>query len=482
LVRLPSFKLPLDRDEGEFATLAQQWMTGGGLPYRDFLEQKPPLGIAANALAFRWMGMSASSIRLLALFSQLAALLFFVLLVRKLAGARAAWWAGLLFALASASPRAQGLAANAESWTVLPLMMGLWLLVGGADWPAGLCLGLAVLAKQSILPLVALLPLGLAAEPGRMKRVGKLWMAIFLPLLVVWSYFWSQGSARDFVYCTVGYDLAYAGQGTTGFFSRLARALHGLAPEQIGLWVMAALGLVAPGGGRPESVDSGIRLAGCKVGRFAGGRRILHVWLLAAVVGVCLSGRFYPHYFLLLAGPLAALGGVWIASVRGGLGDVEFSPGGRILRAAFFLIFIFGWVAASHPLWSASDAEAMSRAQYGYAVPAQSAEAARALKQVDPQGVRLWMWGSEAELYFLSGRRPATRFLFAYPFTGESAAWTGGEREMEAALDDPRTTAMVVAAPLDPANRFQARLAGKVGSLFREAAKGPGFLIGVRRK
>ena len=41
LLRVPVAAMPLERDEGEYAYIAQQWLQGG-LPYRDSFDQKPP--------------------------------------------------------------------------------------------------------------------------------------------------------------------------------------------------------------------------------------------------------------------------------------------------------------------------------------------------------------------------------------------------------------------------------------------------------
>src|SRR5690349_10939600 len=41
LLRFPVARMPLERDEGEYAYIAQQWLQGA-LPYRDSFAQKPP--------------------------------------------------------------------------------------------------------------------------------------------------------------------------------------------------------------------------------------------------------------------------------------------------------------------------------------------------------------------------------------------------------------------------------------------------------
>ena len=94
-----------------------------------------------------------------------------------------------------------------------------------------------------------------------------------------------------------------------------------------------------------------------------------------------------------------------------------------------------------------------------------------------PEGSRLWIWGSEAELFFLSQRSPATRFLFHYPFSGEAPAWPGGEQELKAGLLNPQTQAAVLSVPLP--NRELMEIFLKNYSQRSDVA--PPFLIGLRK-
>ena len=83
LARMGSLNLPLDRDEGEYATLAMAWLQGHGIPYRDFLEQKPPLAVLLYAPP-QWLGFaSVTALRLTVLCWQgLATGLFFCLALK----------------------------------------------------------------------------------------------------------------------------------------------------------------------------------------------------------------------------------------------------------------------------------------------------------------------------------------------------------------------------------------------------------------
>lgn len=465
-LRLPSLSLPLDRDEGEYATLAQQWLQGGGLPYRDFLEQKPPLAVAVDALAIKTLGESVLSLRIVALLWQLATLFALLAFMRRFESPGAALVATTLYALASCGARVQGLGANAESFIALPLLLGLLAVMhepegGEAAWGwllFGLCGGLAGLAKQSALPAVVALT-GAVAYVRRPTL--KAWGLVILGFAGIWALvlglFSLAGSARALVHCVFLYNIGYAGQGLGGFFSRLAGCLIRLAPEQLALWGAAMVALLKPA--------------------YARGRRgvILAAWLVGAAAGVALSGRFYPHYFQVMLAPLCCLAGTWLASW-----DWE-SAGDLRLRAALAALFLAGWLHSSAALYLAPDGGARSREIFGLRSFADAPIAADLIKHLDAPAGPLFIWGSEAELYFLTNRPPSSRFLFNYPLTGEAPAWPGGEEEMLEGLRKASVAVMPVDARLDPNVPFQARLAAVLSRDFDAKGRTEQFLVGVRK-
>lgn len=460
LFRLPSLDMPLDRDEGEYATLALNWMRGLGLPYRDFLEQKPPLAILAYMAAFFAAGESALSVRLFALLWQLfSAAALFALLWRRAASARLALLAAALYAMLSASAYTQGLGANTELFVTLPLTAAVAILTygrGREHWiAAGLMLGLAGLFKQSALPAALLLPLLAAgAWRERLERLAWCLAGAVAPWTLTLILFSLAGAAGPFWNCVFSYNLAYAGQGLKAQLGGLASALAGLSREDWALWAaLAAAGFAAFKGRLPAS-------------------RLFWIWLLAAGLGAAMSGRYYPHYFQVLAAPASALAAIW-----------AFSPGRRWPRLALLGAFALVFCAKNAPLWAEPDGGARSQRLYGLPNFKNAPATAEALRARTPEGSRLLIWGSEAEIYFLSQRRPATRFLFHYPFSGEAPAWPGGEEEWLAAMEDPRCAAVALTAPLDRGDAFQRRIAASLQKNYSlRVDLAPETLIGIRKK
>jgi 4-amino-4-deoxy-L-arabinose transferase-like glycosyltransferase len=458
LLRLPSLDLPLDRDEGEYASLAWTWSHGLGLPYRDYLEQKPPLSILLNRAAFAIGGESPEALRRFALLWQLlcdAAL--FLLLWRHRESAFVATCAALLYACLSVSARCQGLAANTESWMSLPLILAFFFLLPEAEsrhWLlAGLALGLAALAKQSALPALLLLPFLLEEEWVSRARA-LLWAmlgALVFPGLA-WLYFALQGGAAAFWNCVVGYNFSYAGQGSAPW-NNLFVAFWNLGREDWPLWVALGLGAWMMW---KESQE---------------GSRLYWVWFLAVLCGSLLGGRPYPHYFLPLAAPLSALVALILAA------NPRLWWRGVIL-GFYALFFALGNIF----LWTAEDGAARSVALYGLDNFAKAPAIAAAIEQRTPQGSKLFVWGAEAELFFLSSRQPATRFLFDYPFTGEAPPWPGGGDELLQAMEDPSTAAVVLEPGFDYRDPLQRRLGERLEQSFElHADLVPGVMIGFRK-
>jgi hypothetical protein len=155
----------------------------------------------------------------------------------------------------------------------------------------------------------------------------------------------------------------------------------------------------------------------------------------------------------------------------------------RWLRAAWLLLFVPGFVRSNAGLWSAEDGAERSFRQFGIPNFAQAGKAADALQAHTEEGSKILVWGSEAEIYFLSRRAPASRFLFHYPFSGEAPAWPGQEEEWLQAMEAPTTSAVLLAQGLERQDPFQK----KMGILLQKnyslrADLAPGMLIGLRKR
>jgi 4-amino-4-deoxy-L-arabinose transferase-like glycosyltransferase len=467
LMRLPGLNLSLDRDEGEYATLGQQWNRGEALPYRDLMEIKPPLVPFLNRICFALGGENVRSIRVMALLWQLAGVAALYFLMALSAGRMEALLATVLFVVASCGARVQGFSANTENFVTLPLVLGMLALVRRSKAPSwflfGLGAGLAGLAKQSALPALFVFPLLLSRGPREACRaLGLSLSGAALPWAATGGYFILQGAGKDLFFCLFQYGFIYAVQGWVNFMGNALAALRALAMEQAGLWAAALAGLML--GGLPVSSQRRLHLA----------------WLASALLGVCASGRFFPHYFQVLAAPLACLAALGAKALW------ESSRGWgakKILALGCLGLFASGWYFTTSGLYLAKDGGEQSYRLYGLKVFGDAPAAAQIINQADPGGKFLWIWGNETELFFLTGRRPASRFIYIYPFNGEAPAWPRGEEELLKALQNPevKVVAMPFISALDPRQPLQAVLADELNRRFQAAGQSEQFLVGARR-
>jgi len=486
-LRSPSLNLLLDRDEGEYSTLAWLWRSGAGLPYRDWLEQKPPLAIVMNMLAQTCFGGGVLGLRLFSMLWIVLTVLAIFFLVeamgrrgrlgwrlrfRPFAGEATAGLAAFMAAIFLSTSRTQSLAANTETWQTLPLLGALSLLFvvdpknlkGRHFFVAGCCIGLAALFKQTAFAAILILPFAAQDADGKLlKSLGWTLMGALAPWFITWGCFQVRGAGPDFLMCTLAYNRNYVLQGISGELKRLLGLALWCAPE---LWAVVGLAV----------------LGWHHLGQERAPRRWLAAWLMAAAIAFAASGRFYPHYAVLLLPPLAVLAGLGLSGLfPGGLGGT-LRPFSRIMRAVLLVAAMGGYAWADGGLWLRPGDADRTMHVYGLATFVNAPQAARRVQQFCPSSQNLFIWGDEAELYYLAQRRPATRFLFTYPFTGEAPVWPDGEREMRAGLWDARTGAAVLCKNLDQSNPFQKGLFTDLTGQYQVVQGVPGFVLGARKR
>jgi hypothetical protein len=161
------------------------------------------------------------------------------------------------------------------------------------------------------------------------------------------------------------------------------------------------------------SQSGGLLFVGALIGSLSlwfvpgpGGQRLLLVWglfSLVAIAGFREFAQVVPPLALLAA---VGMGRLWDAAARDGLGL------GRPLAGRVALVVMFGSIFA---LTSSFQLMELRRTVYERGPsgkPADPELIATYLRQVAPPGP-IFAWGNAAQIYALSGREPASRFLIA---------------------------------------------------------------------
>ena len=411
-VRVRLLAMPLERDEGEYA-YAGQLLLRGIPPYRLAYNMKWPGIYLAYALVMAVFGQSTIGIHLGLLVVNAAAIVLVFLLARELFNARAGLAAAVAYGMLVVGPQIMGSQAHATHFAVVPALGGLLLLLRSAAsrrrlplCAAGLLLGLTPLIKQQAVFLSAFALLYVAwsewrarAFPplGRAGRVLLFAVCLVLPLLATCAWLAAAGVLDRFWFWTIDYARAYVSEPTTAL-QNFAIMTPRLAAPNAMLWVLAALGLLL------VWTESAARHRAAFVTGF----------FIAAFLTICPGYHFREHYYVTWMPALAVLDGAFVFAganlmrARRALSGLAWAP-----SVAFGVAMIWAVATQSAFLFTTPPAEA-SRAIYGTNPWPESVEIARYIRARTGPDDTIAVLGSEPQIYFYSGRRSATGYIYVY--------------------------------------------------------------------
>jgi len=416
-IRLPFVSLPLERDEGEYAYIAQQ-MLRGYVPYADAFDQKPPGVFAVYAVAFTLFGESIESIHLFLYAWTAAAALLLFLVVRRLTNELSAAFATLAFAVSSGDPTLLGTAANTEHFMLLPILGSMWMLLraierdtAGAWFATGVLAASACWFKQVAIANALFIAVCAAATGWRNRRslvstlrsltaLGLGAVVVSLPVFAIFAWAGAWDSFLDSVFI---HNFSYAREvPLPQAFAALTAAVTRQCSSQAALWVLAALSLLF------------VRSVGTRA------MAILLGWQLASFVGVSFGFYFRPHYFLQQLPSLCALVGVAAGGAVSWAVSHRHEALGWVLVALSCGLIVAPVVYGNRSALFADDVFARSRDIYGNNPFPESLEIARYIERTSRPDESIYIVGSEPQIFFYSRRRSATRYIFFYPMTSGS--------------------------------------------------------------
>lgn len=402
LLALLALRLPtngvqiLNVDEADFA-VESGVLLDGGRPYVDFVEKKPPLVYYLYAGALRMVGRyNLPAFRLLLIGYVLASALVLAAIARRLYGDKVALLVAPLYAVTVSVGLPMDVhAANSETLFLLPLLAGTWcwLCCRERAIAAGVCLGLAALIKQQAAMQLIILLAASWLERERPRRAALLCVGFALPWTAALAALAMAGCLGEFVYWTVGVNRYYIANGNSlaSGLRLLAGALALLVGFAPGVWIAGLARLVYELVRREER------------------RRVVALWAIGSLVPISLGGRFFPHYFLQLLPPLVLLASAGAIAVWDRLALRSAARLAGALAAPALLV-----VAPATRMAGFRDTEALS---VPHATPAARALAAWVRDHTAPAD-RVVFWGYGSALYYLSQRRPATRFPYVTYLVG----------------------------------------------------------------
>jgi hypothetical protein len=442
VLRLSFLHVPLERDEGEYAYVAQL-MLRGEVPYVAAANMKLPGIYAAYAAILAVLGETPVAIRGALVVVNLVAVWLVARIGRVLGGDLAGLVAAAGYAALSLSSGVLGFTANAEHFVLVPALLGTSLLAPAAPrttarlLAAGLCMGLAYVTKQHAVAFVLFGALetlrgarrhGLPAAAGGLAAYG---VGAATPFLLVCLAMWLAGGFAQFWFWTVSYARQYVSfippaEGAAAFLSEARHVIGAAWP----LWLLAVPGLTAPAWHPPARR----------------GLPFVALFTVCSALTITPGLRFSEHYWMLLLPAVALLGGLGVQSLADRLApDVAGAAAWRRAALAVGLpaVAVAGTLAHDAALHRMPP-EQVSRAVYGANPFPEATTIGAWLRDHAAPDDRIAVIGSEPEIYFHAGRRAATAYLYTYPMMEPQAFARRMQEEMIAQIEAARPRFLVL--------------------------------------
>jgi len=413
VIRSRLLSVPFERDEGEYAYIAQQ-MLKGVPPYVSAYSMKLPGIYVVYALIMTLFGQTHTGIHLGLLIFNAATIFVVFLLTKKLFGSIAAVAAGGVYAVLSITSGVTGLWANAEQFVVLPALVGLLLICNGKTGYvrlliAGLLFGLAFIIKQhgimfAIFGALYLLYSGLRQRPIQWLKVIISQIIfntmVFLPFVAICLFYWFYGTFDKFWFWTFTYAREYAAGVPLGVAWKLLMHQAGIMfDEGFPIWFLSVFGFFA------VAVMRGYRQWAVLIAGFS----------VFSFLAVCPGFYFRGHYFIFLLPAAAILVGVSIAVIDGLYAGTIPMPMRLAITGTIGLIVI-GYTLYNQQecLFELSPEDVCRKVYTGNPFP-ESLRIAEFIRGNSRPDAPIAVIGSEPQIYFYSDRRSATKYIYTYP-------------------------------------------------------------------
>ncbi|MCX5678584.1 MAG: glycosyltransferase family 39 protein [Candidatus Omnitrophica bacterium] len=412
IIKLHLFEMPLERDEGEYAYIAQLLMHGEPL-YLNAYTMKLPAIYFVYAAFMSLFGQSPYGIHMgLVLITAVTIILVF-LLTKRLLGAYAGVIAGTAFALLTLGKYA--LAFNIEHLIILLVLAGSLILLyaidrGGGFLLSGLIFGLAFIAKQHAVFFILfgvfyIFWTHIMVRPIRMlaalKRIGLFFTGAALPFIFVCFYIYATGAFNAFRFWVFEYAAKYCSFMTLSdgikSFLYVADKIVGSSPI---VWIISGVGLIAGVWSRLDR-DKIVFITGFSIFSF-----------LAVTPGL----YFRHHYFILIFPVVAIFAGI-AARYTGQFLSTKgiFLPTRNIILAAMLILFFsLSIFQQKRFLFQLNPVEAC-RDIYNRSPFAESVEISRYIEANSGKEARVLVLGSEPQIYFYLHRPAPVKYIYMYP-------------------------------------------------------------------
>lgn len=141
-------------------------------------------------------------------------------------------------------------------------------------------------------------------------------------------------------------------------------------------------------------------------------RLFIFLWVLLAFTGVCVSGRFFPHYYMMLIGPFSLLCGYSLYRIN----EADYRPlVKRLFLSVFGILMCFSF-AAHYPFYFKYSPYEIINHTFPLQPFSESYEVGLYLKDNTRPDDYLFVWAEEPEIFYYSRRKSVCKYISDIPF------------------------------------------------------------------
>ncbi len=412
IVRLRLLGIPMERDEGEFAYVAQLILHGNS-PYAAYYYKLPGVSYM-YALSMALFGNSLNGIRIGLLLVNLGCIVLLFAILRKKFSPYTAAIACAVFSLLSIDRAVAGNSAHATHYVNLFVLAGVLLFQKAAEtkkllfyFLTGLSIGFAFIMKQPALVFFGIPVVLIAFQawknksglPAAVKEMLTVFAGGAMPYLILILVILGFHDFPSFWKWSVVYPEAFTNTYRMQNLSiNLGVMLPFITSYNLLLWICSLLGFVLIFFSTKLSTEQKI---------------VAIVFFLTAVASVVPGFSFRNHYFIAVIPAASLLVALGLDVLKEGIEKVntKLAPWGVLL----VFVFLAGKSVAKQKeyLFKKSPVE-LCRMIYGSNPFIESQQIGKFILANTTDSDKVAVLGSEAEIYFYSRRRAATGFMDMY--------------------------------------------------------------------
>jgi len=409
-VRIRLIRVPLERDEGEYAYMA--WLMTKGVPaYMEAWSMKFPGIYYCYSLVISLFGPTVQTVHaaLLVVNMLTAALLF--LLGKRLFSLLAGVGAATSFAIISLIPAVQGIFANAEHFVIFFAVLGTFLLAKYRERPSlwlatccGFTMGCAVLVKQhgvffgifaSLYIIWHNIRNGKSISFNRILPLSIYLASYIAPLLVTGLYVSYSGSLENFWFWTMEYTRAYGTQvSLSSGISLFLYHAKNISSQIYPVIFLATAGFFALF--HRTGIDTILFCLG---------------FLFFSFLSICPGFYFREHYFVLFLPALSLYYGFFLHFISKHLPRRS----ATIIPIFFILISILQLTIDLNKYLFKLSPQLISSLVYNGNPFSESQAISQYIQKHTSNNETIAILGSEPQILFYAQRRSATRYIYMYP-------------------------------------------------------------------